>query len=417
MTAARVLTACPVRARNWRCRTAAELLPVAEREAQALGAARAADLSGLDDLGTPCWQVVRPDAYDIPGNVTVLTGKGWDGVHARLGAYMECIERHWGERSVVEQRIARPSELTRNGKWFVPLAVMPLPLGVPDPGDVPLAWVEATTLDGRRIWVPAHDVLCPFVPAPGTANPAIWRSNGLAAGGHVTEAVFFGLLEVIERDAMAVAELTHVGTTVDLDDCPSPAVQDLREKLDALHIALDVKQVPAIGGVSVCAAFLDDRGSRHPLRLCGGQSAHVDPLLAIENAILEAVQTRAVMIAGGREDLQRHDAVATMDYEAARSEAAWWFDPTDARVASPAAALPLPSDLADVVHTIGERLRDEMFYPVAFIVMSPPQSEIAVVRVIVPTSSEMSHDSRRIGRRILASYQSASRTAARTSGL
>jgi len=409
MTAAAVLPACPVRARNWRCYTAAELLSVAEREARALGAARAADLSRLDDLGTPCWQVVRPEAYNIPGNVTVLTGKGWDDTHALLGAYMECIERHWGERSLVEPRIARTSELSRDNEWFVPLAVMPLPLGVPDPGDVPLAWVAGTTLEGPRIWVPAHDVLCPFVPVPGTANPAIWRSNGLASGGHLTEAVFFGLLEVIERDAMAVAELTHLGTTVDLGDCPSQTVQNLRRKLNALDIALEVKQVPAIGGVSVFAAFLDDRASRNPLRLVGGQSAHVDPLLAIEHAILEAVQTRAVMISGGREDLQRHDAVATMDYEAARSEAGWWFDPTDSRVASPAAALTLPFDLADVVHRIGEQLRDEKFYPVAFIPLSPPQSDIIVVRVVVPTCSEISHDSRRLGRRILASYMSTSR--------
>jgi len=186
-------------------------------------------------------------------------------------------------------------------------------------------------------------------------------------------------------------------------------VQNLRRKLNTLDIALEVKQVPAIGGVSVFAAFLDDRASRNPLWLVGGQSAHVDPLLAIEHAILEAVQTRAVMISGGREDLQRHDAVATMDYEAARSEAGWWFDPTDSRVFSPAAALTLPFDLADVVHRIGEQLRDEKFYPIAFIPLSPPQSDIIVVRVVVPTCSELSHDSRRLGRRILASYMSASR--------
>lgn len=101
----------------------------------------------------------------------------------RRGAYMECIERHWGERSLVEPRIARTSDLSRDNEWFVPLAVMPLPLGVPDPGDVPLAWMAGTTLEGRRIWVPAHDVLCPFVPSPGTANPAIVEGqvrNGFA---------------------------------------------------------------------------------------------------------------------------------------------------------------------------------------------------------------------------------------------
>jgi len=78
-------------------------------------------------------------------------------------------------------------------------------------------------------------------------------------------------------------------------------------------------------------------------------------------------------------------------------------------VFSPAAALTLPFDLADVVHRIGEQLRDEKFYPIAFIPLSPPQSDIIVVRVVVPTCSELSHDSRRLGRRILASYMSASR--------
>jgi hypothetical protein len=84
-------------------------------------------------------------------------------------------------------------------------------------------------------------------------------------------------------------------------------------------------------------------------------------------------------------------------------------------VASPAAALAPPSDLADVVHRIGEQLRDEKFYPVAFIQLSPPQSEIVVVRVVVPTCSEISHDSRRFGRRLLASYMSASRVASAAS--
>jgi len=201
---------------------------------------------------------------------------------------------------------------------------------------------------------------------------------------------------------MAVATLSNAGTTVDLADCPSERVHNLSRKLAALDIALEVKEVPAIGGVSVYAAFLDDRRSRNPLRVVGGQSAHVDPVLAIENAVLEAVQTRAVMISGGREDLDRHDVAAKMSYETARSQAGRWLNPTDRQVPSPAAALALPSDLAVVVGRIGEHLRAEKFYPTVFILLSPPHSAISVVRVVVPTCSEISHDSRRFGRRILA---------------
>ncbi|MDX6614402.1 MAG: thioglycine synthase [Blastocatellia bacterium] len=404
MTISKPLPVCPVQASNWRRYHYSHLLPIAEREARSLGAVRPSDLAGLDELETPCWQVVRPTALDISGNVTVLTGKGWDDEQASLGAYMEFLERHWAERSEVPYIIARPSELTGKNEWFIPPVVMPLPLGVPDPQDEALAWISGTTLQGQHIWVPAHDVLCPFVPPAGAGNPPIWRSNGLASGGHLTEAVLYGLLEVIERDAMAVAELARVGTTVDLSDFPSGPVRKLMQRLPALSIHLEVKHIPAIGGVHVFAAFLDDREAGNPLRLVGGHSAHIDPLLAIEDAILEAVQTRAVLIAGSREDLQRHEAFAALGYEAARREVGWWFDATEARMTAPSAPLPLPADLAEVVYQIGEELRLGKFYPVVFIQLSPPDAEIVVVRVVVPTCSEISHDTLRPGRRILAGH-------------
>ena len=398
---AKPLTYCPPHSGEWRHYRAQELLPLAEREARSLGAVRPSDIGSLDGLGTPVWQVVRPAALDIGGNVTVLTGKAWTEDVACLGGYMEFLERHWAERSRIPHVVARRSELEKDGQWYIPPPVMPLPLGVPDPEDQPLAWISATTLQGERIWVPAHDVLCPFTPPSGASNPPIWRSAGLASGGHLTEAVLYGLLEVIERDAVAVAQVRRLGTTVDLSGFGSPAAQALRQKLLALGIHLEVKQFPAIGGVQAFAAFMDDREARNPLRLVGGQSAHVDPLLAIEHAILEAVQTRAVLIGGAREDLDRHDSFGRLGYEAARQEVRWWFDATDDRIPAPSGPMRLPADLAEVVYRIGEELRAMRFYPVAFVQLSPPEAEIVVVRVVVPTCSEISHDSVRLGRRIL----------------
>lgn len=405
MEASNPLPPCPPRASDWRRYHASELLPGAEREASRLGAVRPSSLAGLDELGTPVWQVVRPAALDIDGNVTVLTGKAWTDESARLGAYMEFLERHWAERSEIPHIIARPSELQKEKRWFIPLTVMPLPQGVPDPGDQPLAWIAGTTLQGEKILIPAHDVLCPFVSPPGACNPLIWRSAGLASGGHLTEAVFYGLLEVIERDAVAVAALRKIGTTVDLGSLPSESVRLLTQKLEALGADIEVKRLPAVGGVQAFAAFLDDRESRNPLRLVGGHSAHIDPLLAIEHAILEAVQTRAVMIAGAREDLQRYDSFAGLGYEAARREVGWWFDRTGDFEAAPSARLALPTDLAEVVYQIGEDLRTQKFYPVAFVELSAPNAEIKVVRVVVPTCSEVSHESIRLGRRILEDFR------------
>src|SRR5215203_2933307 len=83
------LTSCQPQAREWRRYEASELLPIAEREARSLGAVRPSNLEGLDELETPVWQVVRPNALDVAGNVTVLTGKAWSEELASLGAYME----------------------------------------------------------------------------------------------------------------------------------------------------------------------------------------------------------------------------------------------------------------------------------------------------------------------------------------
>jgi hypothetical protein len=57
-------------------------------------------------------------------------------------------------------------------------------------------------------------------------------------------------------------------------------------------------------------------------------------------------------------------------------------------------------------YQIDETLRSQKFYPVIFIQLSPPEAELKVVRVVMPTCSEISHDSKRLGRRFLESYAS-----------
>lgn len=394
------LSPCPGRASGWRRLEAAAALPLAEREARRLGAVRPSDLSGLDTTGVPVWQVVRPQAFDLPGNVTVLNGKGWTHEQALLGAWMEFLERHWAERAEVPVEVCRGSELERAGRLFLPAAAMPLPLGTADPGDQPLAWVAATTFWGLEVMVPAHDVLCPFVPPVGATNPPIWRSAGLASGTHVTEAVFHGLLELIERDAVAVAELGRVGTSVDLATSGSPWIAALLPALRGAGLDLEVKQIPALGGTSAFLASLDDSRSGNPMRLVSGHAAHIDPYLALEGAVLEALQARVAIIAGSREDLDSYAEFATMSFSTVRHELSWWLDPTGERVAAPAAPQPPPDDLAETVLALEKGLREHSFQPLLVVEMTPPSYPVPVVRVIVPTLSEITHSSYRLGRRI-----------------
>jgi len=396
-----VLPACSAPARGWRRCRAEELLPVAAAEAKRLGAIRPSNLSGLDHLGVPCWQVVRPQAVDTPGNVTVLTGKGWTDDDALLGAYMEAIERHWAECSSVPTIVAKPSELQDRGEWYVPLAIMPLPTHLADPGDQPLAWVRGTTLEGKSILVPAHEVWCPFLPPRGVYNPAIWHSTGLASGSHVTEAVFHGLLEIIERDAMAVAELFHVGQSIDLGEISSARVRKLIAVLSNQGMSIEVKSLASIGGTHTFVAFLEDPVSQNPLRINGGHGTHVDPLIAIENAILEAIQSRAVFVAGAREDLVQLEAFASLGYSAACDAMAWWLTPTIEKAPAPSALDMSPEDLSSSLRDLANRLREEKFWPIIFVPLSPPDANIVVVRVLVPSCSQSSPGNIRLGRSVL----------------
>ena len=399
MTRAHWLSPCRGAAHGWRVHDPEALRPVAEAEARILGATRPSDISGLDVTGMPCWQVTRPDALDVPGNVTVLNGKGRTIAEAALGAWMEFLERHWAERSQVEIVARRSSELAHEARSFIPPAAIPLPWGTPDPGDSVLAWTRGTTSRGEDVWLPAHDVLCPFEPPAGTHNPLVSRSTGLASGGHLTEAVLHAVLEVIERDAVAVAELGRVGTTVDLTTAGSPWLQDQLCRLDQLGFALEVKQLPAVGGVAVFLATVDDR-SGQPMRMACGHAAHIDPFLALDGAVQEALQARAAMISGAREDLEDYRYLESMTDAEARREFAWWLDATCQRTPAPRAPQPEPEDLASVVLELETALFRQSFQPLVVVELSPASARIPVVRAVVPGCSDFSHRRLWQGRRI-----------------
>ena len=363
------LSPCPVRGAGWRRDGVEEMLPVAQREARALG---------------------------LPGHLTVLNGKGWTAEESRLGALMELLERHWSASPAVGWRLARPSELA--AELFLPPGAMPLPYGLRDPGDAPLAWVPGTSFWGAEVLVPAHEVVCPFVPPAGAANPPIWRRAGLAAGGHPTEAVFHGLLELLERDAVAVAELAEGGVRVDLATSGSPWIARLLPRLASHGIRLEVRQLPTIGGATTYLATLEEQRPGLPERPIRGHAAHLDPYLALERAILEALQARAMILAGAPEEESTEEKRGV---EAApRLDSPERREPAAEIVPAPATPLPLPADLAEVVLATERALRREGFQPLVVVELTPPASPVAVVRVVLPGCSDVSQGAVRLGRRL-----------------
>src|SRR3954470_9981347 len=135
-------------------------------------------------------------------------------------------------------------------------------------------------------------------------------SNGLASGNNLLEAINAGLFEVIERDAvtchrLAWERLKKTPPIVDPETVEHPLVRELMERLAAANVGLVLFDCTLDTGVPVYMAYIYDLRVPH-LGVYRGYGAHLDPEVAMIRAITEAVQGRAIYIAGSRNAVSRH---------------------------------------------------------------------------------------------------------------
>ena len=275
------------------------------------GVTRLAELTGLDRVGFPVWQAVRPWSRAL----TVHQGKGLDDDRARRGAAMEALESHHAEQWL-------PATPPLVSSWD------DLPPGLRSPavddfarrrgGVDPTArfgWVLLEKLgDSGQFFVPADCVSldCTKLPHSGLAR----NSNGQAAHFARDAALTSGVLELIERDAVA-AWLSRSAAIRGGYEC-DPATLDgapfatIRGRLAECGINLRLYQLQAVVSVAaIVAEIADDRGGYSAHSRVWGSSAAFDPWDAVCAAVLEALQTRCSQIAGSRDTipLQLQDKV------------------------------------------------------------------------------------------------------------
>src|SRR6185503_6274388 len=172
-------------------------------------------------------------------------------------------------------------------------------------------------------------------------NPfSYFHTNGLASGNVMEEAVCHALCEVIERDAMSLAELRasaipfHILRTVlhslnsaGLKVPPIPAerfvddpgvfpdvdisgidfepVSKLADKFERAGISLTVKDITSDTGIPTFNASSVEWVSHDYGYLAEGHGTHPDARIALLRAITEVSQTRAANIQGARDDLRK----------------------------------------------------------------------------------------------------------------
>lgn len=259
----------------------------------------------------------NPTAVDPLRNRRVGTpagasGKGMTPTQARVSCLAEAVERYSG--GWVGNEARRPARLADLGEaaWHphrlllfserqyrdrAKLNQSQSSLHfIPEPFDeqAEIEWTPVWSLTRQRLaWLPTRFCYYRYEApqVPGDHDFCHADSNGCASGATQAEAILQGLLELVERDAVAIwwyNRLTHPGIALEgindafVDQMLSAYARRGRD-IHLLDLTTD-NGIPAV----VALSSLKDTGGR----ILMGFGAHADPRIAAERALTELNQLR-----------------------------------------------------------------------------------------------------------------------------
>lgn len=242
-------------------------------------------------------------------------GKGVTAVHAEASALCEAIERHSGNfqgdeerirgslRSLGERAIHPNSCMLYDERQYRTRAEWNAAHGpfqyVCDrfDEDAVMDWTPVWSLtEGRHRLLPTGLL---YFGAPEEPGPHYLHanSNGNAAGSSLEDAVLQGLLELIERDAVALWWYNRLrARAVDIDAFGDPWTDELRDVYAGLGREVWVLDLTSDFGIPVMAA-LSRRTDQASEEIMLGFGAHLDPRLALRRALTELNQLMPQLLA------------------------------------------------------------------------------------------------------------------------
>jgi ribosomal protein S12 methylthiotransferase accessory factor len=270
------------------------------------GVTRIGSITGLDRIGIPIAQAVRPLSFSS----AVSQGKGLTLLQAAASALMESIES-WASQNILDS-YSTVSSFHELGLFLRRAFESWLTHDAPSDWDrVPLQWMDGWDLFERRV-VPVPAMLVDTVYLSPSPYPAMFprTSTGLGAGRTFTKAVIQAGLEILERHA--------IGKAKSISDFFDTRQINIRQFGDGLCANL-VAQI--MNADLLCALWKAPSEAYFPVYWCHvmeqGPPNELAPLpsegfgcdfsdeRAAVKAILEACQARATAISGAREDITR----------------------------------------------------------------------------------------------------------------
>lgn len=267
------------------------------------GLTRLGNITYLDRHDLPVTVAVRPNSKSL----SVSSGKAAHLEAALVSGAMEALELYAAEE-------APPPVLTcpynRLETDRIPFDLLPLRKRATFRDSDAVGWnLGWDLMNQREVSVP-HEWMNMSLCLPAVResfSPFRLDSNGLASGSHPLEAICSALLELVERDAVTLrtyaGDLLTGSRGVNLETLASPHLRQIVERVRRSGLEVALFDSTSDLGIPTYQAFCCDRTLP---RLTGaGYGAHLDPEVAAERALLEALQSRTVIIAGARDDVTK----------------------------------------------------------------------------------------------------------------
>ena len=397
-----------------------------------IGITRISDITFMDRLYIPNYSVTLPGTDDI---FWVYGGKGTTKTQAKVSALMESIERYSSMHETNPRTALRDSYLHLSDSCNKVLH----PAEVAEPLNP--NYDESSTIDfltgfdllnNEEVFVPAELAYYRYFPKhPAVSVFQCSHTNGLASGNVLEEAICHALCEVIERDAVSIADLCascipyniieKIGESfegakrvdshlldsigaqfvdeptiypdVDISEVTRefPPVRNLLRKFTEAGIPLMIKNITQkdIHIPTIAASSIDWITHDYGL-FAKGYGTHLDSRVALIRAITELAQTRAANIQGARDDLKRIQYRENDEIYKRK----WQFMPSSSSLAgqnhknnvikfSEIRTYVNKDILVDINHILSV-LKEAGIRRAIIVNLTHPDIEIPVVRAIVP---------------------------------
>ena len=398
-----------------------------------IGVTRISNITFMDRLNIPNFSAVLPGTEDI---FWVYSGKGPTKASAKASALMEAIERFSSLSSSYPKTSIQGtySQLSKSYNILHPDEVVEQVNEEYDDKHSVLDYLPGfDLLRNETVLVPTELVLhryhpkCPAMPAFLSSH-----TNGLASGNVLEEAICHALCEVIERDAVSLAELCASAipynivlniidslkgqksgfsiSRIPIDDrfvddssiFPDVNISEIADGFMPINalvkrfiragISLLIKDITQkdIGIPSFVASSIEWVTQDYGL-FAKGFGTHPDSRIALVRAITEASQTRAVNIQGARDDLRK--VQYKIDDEISKRK--WPFIPASLSSATSNNNIRniiyfsqiktyFNEDILDDIHFVLNRLKNAGMKRAIIVDLTNPDIGIPVVRAIVP---------------------------------